>query len=232
MTEEIDAVMFDAGGTLIEVKPSRPEVFSEALGANGLEADTAAVSLAMARADRELDAEFALLDGKDESPFWRKYDALVAGQLGFKGDLGKLEKDISARFDRIVPDVKSWVAYPDAQPVLEGLRRRDFRLGVVSNATDLARRVLDNLGLSKYFDFMVLSDEGGVRKPSPEMFRIALEASGTRPNRSIYIGDKYAVDVLGASRAGMLAVLLDREGVYPQADCIRARSLDFFRRFF
>jgi putative hydrolase of the HAD superfamily len=232
MTEEIDAILFDAGGTLIEVKPSRPEVFSQALKANGFEADVPSVWNAMVRAEREFDAEFALLDGKDEAWFWKKYDAFVAEQLGFKGDLSRLEKDISSRFDQIVPDVKSWVAYPDARPALEGLRKRDFRLGVVSNATDLARKVLDNLGLSKYFDFMVLSDEVGSRKPSPEIFRIALKAAGTRPNRAVYVGDKYSVDVVGASRAGMLAVLLDRDDIYPSADCIRARDLGFFRRFY
>lgn len=232
MTEEIDAVLFDAGGTLIEVKPSRPEVFSQALRSNGFEADVPAVWNAMVKAERKFDDEFALLDGKDEAWFWKKYDAFVAGQLGFKGDLSKLEKDISDRFDQIVPDVKSWVAYPDAKPTLEGLKRRDFRLGVVSNATDLARKVLDNLGLSKYFDFMVLSDEVGTRKPSPEIFKIALKAARTRPNRAVYVGDKYSVDIVGATKAGMHAVLLDRDDIYPRAECIRIRGLGFFRRFY
>lgn len=232
MTEEIDAILFDAGGTLIEFRPPRAELFSEVLRANGHEADAHTVNAAMVKADGFFDREFALLDGKDEAWFWKKYDAFVAEEVGFRGDLSKLEKDLSARFDEVVPETKSWVAYPDAKPALEGLRRRDFRLGLVSNATDLARRVMDNLDLSKYFEFMVLSDEVGSRKPSPEIFRIALKAAGTRPNRALHIGDKYSVDVLGATKAGMHAVLLDRENVYPRADCIKARDLGFFRRFY
>lgn len=232
MTEEIDAVLFDAGGTLIDFRPPRAVLFAEALEANGLEIDPEAVNRAMVRADGHFDKEFALLDGKDEAWFWRKYDSFIAQELGFRGDMEKLEADLSARFDKVVPEVKSWVAYPDAQPTLEGLRKRDLRLGVVSNATDLARKVLDNIGLSKYFDFMILSDEVGVRKPSPGIFDIALKAAHTRPNRALYVGDKYSVDIVGASRVGLHAVLLDREDIYPNADCIRARDLGFFRRFF
>jgi len=232
MTEEIDAVLFDAGGTLIDFRPHRAELFSEILRENGLEVDAPTVNMAMVKADGHFDGEFALLDGKDEAWFWEKYDAFVAQEVGFKGDMSRLEKDLSSRFGKVVPEVDSWVAYPDAKPTLEGLRRRDFRLGLVSNATDLARKVLDNLDLSKYFEFMVLSDEVGIRKPSPEIFKVALKAAGTRPNRALYVGDKLSVDVMGASRAGLHAVLLDREDTYPRAECIRARNLGFFRRFY
>ena len=232
MTEEIDAVLFDAGGTLIDFRPHRAELFSEILRANGFEVDAPTVNKAMVRADGRFDGDFALLDGKDVAWFWEKYDASVAQEVGFRGDMSRLEKDLSSRFGKVVPEVDSWVAYPDARPTLEGLRRRGMRLGLVSNATDLARKVLDNLDLSKYFEFMVLSDEVGVRKPSPEIFSIALKAAGTRPNRALYVGDKFSVDIVGASRAGMHAVLLDREDAYPRAGCIRARDLRFFRRFF
>jgi len=232
MTEEIDAVIFDAGGTLIDFRPPRAELFSKVLLAHGLEADAATVNKVMLKADKHFDEEFALLDGSDEAWFWKKYDAFVAEQLGFKGDLSRLEKDLSSTFDKVVPDYRSWVAYPDAKPTLEGLRKRDFKLGLVSNATELARKVMDNLDLSKYFDFMVLSYEVGTRKPSPEIFNIALKAAKARPNRAIYIGDRYSVDVLGASRAGMHTVLLDREDVYPDAKCIRARDLGFLRRYY
>lgn len=231
MTEEIDAIMFDAGGTLIDFTPSRSILFSQVLEANGLNVDTPAVNRAMVSADRRFDEEFALLDGKDEAWFWKRYDAYIASQLGFQGDIERLENDLSATFDKVVPEVKSWVAYADVHPTLECLRRRDFRLGVVSNATDLARKVLNNLGLSKYFDFMVLSDEVGSRKPSPEIFRIALDAADTPPNRALFVGDKYTVDIIGATRAGINAVLVDREDVYPDAGCLRVRGLDFFRRF-
>jgi len=231
MTEEIDAILFDVGGTLIDFRPPRSELFSEVLLDNGLEVDAPTVNKAMVKADGHFDEEFALLDGKDEAWFWKKYDAFVAQELGFKGDLSKLEKGLSSRFDRIVPEVKSWVAYPDAKPTLESLRKRDFKLGVVSNATDLARKVLDNLELSQYFDFLILSDEVGIRKPSPEIFNIALKAAHARPNRALYIGDKYSVDIVGASRTGMHALLLDREDVYPKARCLRARDLSLLKRF-
>ena len=47
----------------------------------------------------------------------------------------------------------------------------------------------------------------------------------------IYVGDKLSTDVVGASKAGMNAILVDRANVYPDADCLRIKDLNFFRNF-
>ncbi len=232
MTEEIDAILFDAGGTLIDLSPPRAEIFSQVLQATGTKVSASDVAAAMTVADREHDEEYARLDGKDEARFWKTYDEEVAKSVGYKGDFDLLEKQISGRFDDIVPKVESWIPYPDTKPTLEGLRARGFTIGLVSNATDLARRVMDRLGLSLYFDFMVLSEEVGVRKPAPGIFRLALDAAGTAPNRALFVGDRYAADIVGATRVGMHAILVDRDGIYQSPPCITFRDLGFFKRFF
>lgn len=232
MTEEIDAVLFDAGGTLIDLMPPRAEVFAQALHAIGTKASSSDVAAAMARADRNHDEEYARLDGKDEARFWKMYDEEVAKAVGYRGDFDLLEKQVSTRFDEIVPKAENWVAYPDTKPTLERLRARGFTVGLVSNATDLARRVMDRLDLSQYFEFMVLSEEVGVRKPAPGIFKIALDAAGKPPNRTLFVGDRYAADIVGATRAGMHAVLVDREGIYKNPPCITFQDLSFFERYF
>ena len=231
MTEEIDAIMLDAGGTLIDLRPSREEVFTKVLHLHGSNAKLEDVSRAVARAERVFDDAQAKLDGKDEGVFWNSYDEFVLKRLGFKGDIEKFSKDVSAEFDRVVPEVKNWIAFPDARPLLEDLKKRDFKLGLISNATDLARKVMDNLDFSKYFDFMVLSEEVGVRKPDPRIFLMAAQKANVHPSRAIHIGDRLAIDVLGAKKAGMNAVLIDRMGIYSDVDCLKINSLDAMRRF-
>lgn len=232
MTEEIDAVLFDLGGTLIDLKPSRAEVFAQVLQAIGTKVSTTDVSAAMARADQTHDEEYARLDGKDESRFWKMYDEEVAKAVGYRGNFADLERQISNRFDEIVPKAENWVAYPDTKPALEGLRTRGFTIGLVSNATDLARRVADRLELSQYFSFMVLSEEVGMRKPSPGIFKLALDAAKTPPNRALFIGDRLAADIVGATKVGMHAILVDREGIYRNPPCLAFRDLSFFGRYF
>jgi putative hydrolase of the HAD superfamily len=231
MTEELDAILFDAGGTLIEAIPPRETVFSEVLSRHGKKVGSERIAPLLAKADGVFDSEFAKHDGKNEGTLWAKYDDFILDELGFRGDRGDLAKDLSAAWDEIMPKVESWVSYPEAVSVLEILKEREFKLGVVSNATDLVRRVFDNLGLTKYFDFLVISDEVGVRKPSPKIFHLAMEMAGTSPGRSLFVGDKLATDVAGAKRVGMNAVLVDRVNAFPDATCLRERDLNFFRRF-
>jgi HAD superfamily hydrolase (TIGR01549 family) len=231
MTEEFDAIMLDLGGTMVDLSPPREVVLTGLLSKHGLETPVERTARVLAKADGKFDEDFAKLDGKEETTFWSKYDMFVLKELGFTGDIAHFSKEAGELFDKIIPKVESWAAYPDTKPILEMMEKKDLVLGVVSNATDLAVRVLDNLGLTKYFDTIVVSQEVGVRKPSPEIFRIAAKRAGVSPSRCLYAGDKFSVDVVGAKRAGMNAVLIDRVGAYPNAKCIRGRDLNIFRRF-
>lgn len=231
MSEEIDAVMFDAGGTLFDLKPTKEEVFHRVLSEKGFKVPFGLVAKTVAEAERKFDGQAAVLDGINEGPFWTRYDRFVLDRLGYKGELAEFAKDLSSEFEKLLHRVESWAEYPDARPLLEDLRDRDFRLGVISNATDLVEKVLINLDLARYFDPIVISDKVGVRKPNERIFLMAAEMIGARPNRILYIGDKLAIDVLGASRAGLNAVLLDRMNVYANVNCLRIRSLSALRRF-
>jgi putative hydrolase of the HAD superfamily len=231
MSEEIDAVLFDAGGTLIDLSPSKAEVFKRVLGESGFDAPLEKVATLVAEAERKFDEHASELDGIDEGGFWQEYDKFVMDRLGYKGDWLRFSKDLSKEFERVIPQVESWAEYPDARPLLDELRERKFKLGVISNATDLVEKVLSNLRLTEYFDLIVVSDKVGVRKPNERIFLIAADKARVRPNRILYIGDRLAIDVLGAKRAGMNAVLLDRMNVYRDVDCLRIKSLSALRRY-
>jgi len=231
MTEELDAIAFDAGGTLIDLSPSKEEVFYEVMHRNGFLGTRESVTRAITLAERVYDEESASLDGNNEIAFWHRYDKFVFNEVGFKGDLATLSKDLGDSFEEIVQKVGSWYVYPDVVPLLEDLKKRDFKLGIISNATDLLNKVLDNLALTKYFDFVVISAQVGSRKPSKDIFRIAGKKAKTPLSRMLYVGDRYTIDVLGAKRAGMQALLLDRYNVYSDIDCLKANDLNYLRRF-
>ena len=65
----------------------------------------------------------------------------------------------------------------------------------------------------------------GVAKPDPRIFELGLRAARTKPAETVYIGDSYFVDVVGARRAGLGAVLFDPARLWGERDCAIATGL-------
>jgi HAD superfamily hydrolase (TIGR01549 family) len=91
---------------------------------------------------------------------------------------------------------------------------QNFRIAVISNADGGIGRVLSRCGIVDCFESVTDSGIVGVEKPHPKIFATALEAMQVRPDESLYVGDVYSVDYVGARNAGMQAVLFDVAGAY------------------
>jgi putative hydrolase of the HAD superfamily len=93
--------------------------------------------------------------------------------------------------------------------LLEALRERGLKLGLVSNAFDpgwLLHRDLEQMGLAERLDFAVFSSEVGKRKPHPAIFERALEALEVDAADAVFVGDRLYEDVHGAGELGMTTV--------------------------
>ena len=79
--------------------------------------------------------------------------------------------------------------------------------------------------------FRTITDSGlvGYEKPHPEIFRQALASLNAAPDASLYVGDVYSVDYMGAIGAGMQAVLMDVPGAYRDKGLPRVESLEQLR---
>jgi len=93
--------------------------------------------------------------------------------------------------------------------LLEALRSRGLKLGLVSNAFDpgwLLHRDLEQMGIADRIDFAVFSSELGKRKPHPEIFEHALDVLGVEAREAMFVGDRLFEDVRGSNEAGMTSV--------------------------
>lgn len=99
----------------------------------------------------------------------------------------------------------------DAIHVLQKLHRK-YKLGLISNfgIPECGRKMLDTFGLKKYFDFIVISAEVNQRKPSPKIFRDALQRLGVDASRAVFVGDMVDLDVIGPQSVGMKTILIKR----------------------
>lgn len=105
---------------------------------------------------------------------------------------------------------------PDARNVLESLRRRRKSIALICN-TGLTpgivlRKLLAEEGVAEYFDLMLFSDEIGIRKPDPAIFRLAANSLKMEPTEIVHVGDNLKTDVWGAKKAGFKAIHFHCEG--------------------
>jgi len=114
---------------------------------------------------------------------------------------------------------------PSTPRVLTALRERGVTLGVVSNSDGRITSVLERCGITHFFQVIVDSHDVGVEKPDPRIFDFALTKAQARPEQTLYVGDIYSVDVIGAERAGIHPILIDGVGCYATAACKRIRHL-------
>jgi putative hydrolase of the HAD superfamily len=203
---ELHAVLLDAGGTLIH--PDH-EFILERLAAVGVAADEAAYAGAVEHA-REVVARILQSGdiGTDETRIRAWFIALL-GHLGCP--LARMPA-VGDAIRRRHEEGRLWVRPVDGtRDMLEGLRDAGLRLAVVSNADGRVASYLEAAGLADAFEFILDSAIVGIEKPDPRIFQLACEKLGVEPHQTVYVGDIYEVDVLGARAAGIRAILLSDE---------------------
>ena len=218
----LKAVIFDVGGTLIHPDWRR-------LGAL-VEAETAML-FPSARLHQAFYAMLQVVDAelkrgvnskRGRGAHWVFLDTFHS--------LGLDEVKCSRIRDRLVAAHQErhlWCE-PDleAANVLLALKAAGLRVAVISNTED--GRVKESLALAdlaSHFEFVIDSHIVGCSKPDKEIFQIALAELGLQPHEAAYVGDSYGYDVIGARRAGLYPILLDRMGAYksePELTCIRS----------
>jgi putative hydrolase of the HAD superfamily len=206
------AIFFDVGNTLLF--PNRAEMLAP------LPLDRHPTLEQWQALERRTKLEFdaAVLSGNTNSGFWRRFHShLLDGVENRDQILAALVRNAqnSAFWDQILPgtcDILNRIA-------------RNFRIAVISNADGKVDRTLSRCGISQYFESITDSGTVGFEKPRPEIFQAALATIDAQPEESLYVGDVYSVDYMGARNAGMDAVLFDVTGAYRDRRLPRVDSL-------
>ena len=205
-------VFFDIGGTLMHDDPPVPEVFTRVARRRGHNITVRDVEPCMAQVDEYYQQEY-LRDGD----FWCVHERAVQIWL----DMYAMMADYCGIRDPELPQAvydeyllpENWSLFPDAPACLKGLKRRGFRLGVISNWDATLESLLREMGYLPYFDEVIASAAVGCRKPSRAIFEIALERMGVAPEDAVHVGDLPEADGEGAASAGIRPVIIDRKGV-------------------
>jgi putative hydrolase of the HAD superfamily len=114
----------------------------------------------------------------------------------------------------------SFEAVPQAEETLMSLKRKRFKVGIITNTTTSrekdVRKVLRQLGLESYIDLVVTSVDAGCEKPCKGIFSIALRTAKVKASDAVMVGDQVAKDIVGGNRMGMKTVLFKWNQRYPE----------------
>ena len=120
---------------------------------------------------------------------------------------------------------------PGTPQALEKIKARGLTMGVVSNADGRVEEILKKVGIAHYFSIIIDSHIEKVEKPDPEIFRRALNRLNLKAEETLYLGDFYSIDVIGARKAGLGAVLIDPANVWNSNDVPKISSLGDYAEF-
>lgn len=204
------AVLFDVDFTLCRPGPDLgPEGYAALGREHGLALDPARYDDARLAAVQDLERH-PELDHDEE--IWMRFteDIVRAMGGGSEGDVREIAATIVRRWEQAA----RFELYDDVAPVLGRLRRTGLKLGLVSNTSRDLGAFVRHFGLE--VDAWLASGSYGKVKPSPLIFRAALELVACEPGAALMVGDSPEDDVAGARAVGMRALLLDREGRYPE----------------
>jgi putative hydrolase of the HAD superfamily len=202
---QFEAVLFDAGDTLIRLCGRGEEILHRAasrLNAGPLDPGEAAAVWRDVLDNSGTADELA--KGRDLS---RDRHREVWLALYERAGCERLAPGLSHVLYELTVSAESWEAFPDTRSTLEALRAIGVRIGLVSDTGFDLRPALDRLDLSRFFDAVVMSFEYGVCKPAASVFLTACEKLGTAPERTLMVGDNPLTDS-GAVAAGLPVLLL------------------------
>jgi len=206
---EPSVVLLDVGDTMAKADPSWRDVYATVFDDHGIAAtaDEFESAFRAAWADWANEGPF---EATEEASFRRltELDQLVFDRLGYPDLPEAFFRDIDLAFRQR----SAFYVFPDVIPALDAMQAVGLRLGVVSNWGWWAPELLQTLELARHFEVMSISARVGYQKPHRAIFEHALELLDVDGSEAIHVGDDPEADVIGARRAGIEPVLLDRRG--------------------
>lgn len=223
-------ILLDYGGTLDTQACHWYYLIKEAYEASGFSMDDATLRQAYIAGERALERDKTLVQPSYDfyqTQLVKMRQELIALQaLGQPvceaGDeLEAVARQLASRLDQVARRCTEQSA-----AVLEALTKRGHALVMVSNFYGNLPTVLREYGLASYFDAVVESATVNVRKPSTEIYRLAVEAAGVAPDRCVMVGDSVKNDIRPAHAIGCRTVWYKGRGWENPSTIPSARGIE------
>jgi putative hydrolase of the HAD superfamily len=216
MNSKVKAIFFDVGNTLLF--PNRERIHAP-LTKRGILPDADLLRDLECRTKNQFDGMMTTNGSTDHSFWWLFYSQLLS-------EIGLHDNAIRDQLVASIRNSGNWdTIRAGTAEQLRDIGKR-YPIAVISNADGRIEDGLRRCGIAHCFRTITDSGLVGYEKPHPEIFRQALKSMNAAPEESLYVGDVYSVDYLGATGAGMQAMLMDIAGAYRDKGVPRVESLE------
>lgn len=230
MSASIRVVFFDAADTLFHVHGSVADIYLQhavQFGFSQAPDSLAAIKQAFSRAFREAPPPiFAATEPAQIKQSERLWWFDIVHNVFYRVGMFERFDDFFERVFQVFEDPGSWRLFPETASTLTLLKTQGVELGIISNFDSRLFSVMRGLGIEQAFDTVTISSLVQAAKPAPRIFRLALDKHAVDPEEALHVGDSLRDDVEGATKAGLHAVLLDRQGKHQGAGVRSIRTLD------
>ncbi len=202
MTGRIAGVLFDLGGTLVDIRDYVG--WSRIARGLGWEVDSESLGHAFVEEMREVDRPRPTAE---LSEFWRGVLHRASGREVPEA----VARGFLAEYERAPQPVH---LFSDVRRCLDALKDQGRALGIISNSrSELhVRELLQGVGILSYFTVTLSSGTERILKPDAEIFQRGVHRLGVAPAQALYVGDLPYTDAWAAERAGLHGLWLNREG--------------------
>ena len=125
-------------------------------------------------------------------------------------DNDAIHDKINQCFKEWVFNYKNYTLYKDSEFILSKCRQNGYKNYILSNNFPELPKVIEDLGISKYFDGYIISSNTGYEKPRTELFEYALKIAGN-PQQCFMIGDNPIADIQGGNSAKIKTILVNND---------------------
>jgi putative hydrolase of the HAD superfamily len=210
VSPRIEAVLFDAAGTLIELRESVGTTYARVAREHGVNLPAQRLDDAFGQVFPQAPPlVFPEATGAEIDACERQWWHAVVRSTFRATDRAAAFEDFGGFFDALYDEFsqpETWCSRRGCHAMLAELRRRGLALGVVSNFDRRLHALLADLEITPLIDVIVLPSDAGAEKPAPEIFEFALSRLATKASASVFVGDSEAHDIRGARALGMRTI--------------------------
>ncbi len=214
-------LLFDAGGTIIF---PNVEYLSNIMKEYGIDVSENYVLKKTCEVGYLVDVQLS----KSDELMWSEGFLPTFLEMMLK-DVVDSKKILSLIIEKITSEDKRkslWTYTFDwVKEALFELKNKGYKMSVISNSDGRVEGILKEVGLRAFMDKVYDSHVVGITKPDKRIFTQALDELSISPTESVYVGDMFHIDVLGANMAGIPAIHLDPFNLYDKWKGFRIGSV-------